>query len=368
MHLSVPAQNDDAPAQNDDAKTALMELLEGGMGGTDAEVGAGRDARQEEEEGTEPTRDPEEAQKAAERAGEAEVPGYEGPYATAEERDALARDKALLDKLTATARKKGVPTSDVRDVVQETVSSACLARRLPGGTGEDRNKYVFGILRSKFAEYWSDKYKQQEIAEKAKEYFGAAAVAADAVADRDLLEKLVTVVKPHQQSDLHCLLRHKIGRVPMTTIARERGEDYEAFAKRMKRLWRKLQMAVGAMGGVFALLLVFFQPRPDHPLAFDEPGPVALNEPAVSTHFGESDPMDWAKVLRGEAFRACMDNKWYECLEGLDAARELDPAGDMDPVVAAARKDAKEGYAANDKPGSMWRPPVVRAYAARAPR
>jgi DNA-directed RNA polymerase specialized sigma24 family protein len=257
-----------------------------------------------------------------------------------------------------------VPPSDVGDVVQETVTSACLAPKLPGGSGEDRNKYVFGILRFKIADYWSGQYKQQEITEKAEAYFGAPAVDADAVADRDLLDKLVTVVKPHQHSDLQCLLRHKIGQVPMTMIARERGEDYEAFAKRMKRLWRQLQAAVGVMGGVFLIL----QPRPEHPLAVDEPGEVAVNEPALSTHYGESDPTDWAKVRRGEAFRACMDNKWYECLTGLDDAKDLDPAGDRDPTVAAARRDATAGYSANLKPGSTWRPPVVRAYAERASR
>jgi hypothetical protein len=113
---------------------------------------------------------------------------------------------------------------------------------------------------------------------------------------------------------------------------------------------------------------VIFHPRPEQLLAFDEPGPVALNEPAVSTHVREPDPKDWAQVLRGEAFRACMDNKWDECLDGLDAASELDPSGDSDPIVAAARKDANDGNSANLKPGSLWRPPVVRAYASRASR
>jgi DNA-directed RNA polymerase specialized sigma24 family protein len=359
MHLPV--------APKDDAQMLLVELLEGSLGDTDA-VGNGGQEAPLEEEGSDPAPDPEQAQQAAERAADGEVPGYEGPYATAEERDGLARDKALTARLMAAARRKGVPGSDVENVVQDTISSACIARKLPGGSGDARDKYVFGILGYKIADYWRDTYTQKEIAERAEAYFAAHAVAADPVAERDVFDKLVTAVKARQHSDLRCLLRHKIGQVPMTTIAREQGEDYEAFAKRMKRLWRQLQAAVGVMGGVFALLLVIFHPRPDHPLAFDEPGPVALNEPAVSTHIGETDPTDWAQVLRGEAFRACMDNKWYECLEGLDAARELDPAGDHDPVVAAARKDATAGYAANLKSGSLWRPPVVRAYASRASR
>lgn len=359
------------PPETDEAKALLVELLDGSLGDTNAVQTAGQNSALEEEGGTQRAEHPDDpgpSQQAAEQAADGEVPGYDGPYATAEERDRLGRDAALRKKLMAAARKKGVPRADVEDVVQDTVSSACVARKLPGGSGEARDKYVFGILGYKIADYWRDTYAQQEIAERAEAHFAAPAVAADPVAERDLFDKLGTAVKPRQLSDLQCLLRHKIGQVPMTTIARERGEDYEAFAKRMKRLWRQLQAAVGAMGGVFVLLLLILQPRPEHPLAVDEPGQVALEEPAVSTHYGEPDPLEWAKVLRGEAFRACMDNKWRECLNGLDAARELDPAGDNDPVVAAARKDATEGRSANDKPGSTWRPPVVRAYASRASR
>ncbi len=360
MHLPVPAQNDDA-------KTALLELLDGSLGGPDAAGGPGRDAPAEEEEGTEPARDPAEAQKAAERAGQAEVPGYNGPFATDEERDALPRDKALLKKLRGTARKN-VPASDVEDVLQETLTAACRSPQLPGVSLEARDRYVFGILRFKIADFLENRKKQREITEKAEAHFVAQAVDVDQVANRDFVEKLVTFVKPHQHSDLRCLLRNKVGRVPMTVIARERGEEYEAFAKRMNRLWRQLQAAVSAVGGAFVLLIVLLQPHPERPLAYDEPGEVAFNEPALSTHYGESDPMDFAKVLRGEAFRACMNNKWQECLDGLDAARELDPAGDHDPVVAAARSDAIHGTGRTDKPTFGWRPPLVRAYAERAAR
>jgi DNA-directed RNA polymerase specialized sigma24 family protein len=372
MHLPVPAQNDDAavqdaPAQDGDAKTALVELLEGSLADPNGDEAAGRDGRTDEE-GTETARDPEQAQQAAERAGEAEVPGYRGPFATREERDALPRDKALLEKLRKTACKH-VPASDVEDVLQETLTAACRAPRLPGGSGEECRKYAFGILRFKIADHWEDQKKQQDIAEKAEAHAAAQAVDADHVGNRDFVDKLVTFVKPHQHSDLRCLLRHKIRGVPMTTIARERGEEYEAFAKRMNRLWRQLQTAVSAMGGAFVLLFVLLQPRPERPLAVDEPGEVALTEPAVSTHYGEADPMNFAKVLRGEAFRACMNNKWQECLDGLDAARELDPAGDSDWVVAAAREDAKHGTGRTEKPMfGRWTPPVVRAYAERAAR
>jgi len=356
MHLPVPPKDDAA-------KKLLQDLLEGSLDEP-------QQADPPEEEGaSEPVQDPKEAQRAAERAGDGEVAGYDGPYATPEERANLGRDKTLTRDLAKTALKRGVPDSAVEDVVQETLLAASLAPKLPAGSGEPRKKYVFGVLGFKITEYWRKEYKDRELAERAEAHFAQPVRAADPVAERDLFAKLPTIVKPGQLADLRCLIRHKIGKERLTDLAREHNEDYEAFAKRIKRLGTIMTAQIAAMGGIFAILLgVALQPRPDHPLALDEPGPVALQEPAVSTHFGEPDPMDWAKVLRGEAFRACMDNRWYDCLVGLDAARDLDPSGDRDPVVAAARKDANDGYAANLKPGSPWRPPVVRAYASRASR
>jgi hypothetical protein len=108
--------------------------------------------------------------------------------------------------------------------------------------------------------------------------------------------------------------------------------------------------------------------RPPPELASDGPRAVRLLEPAVSTHVGETDPMDWARVIRGEAFRACMNDEWKECLDGLNAAGQLDPDGEQHPAVRAARADAQTGIGAGLKPGSTWAPPRVRVYAEWAAR
>jgi hypothetical protein len=176
-------------------------------------------------------------------------------------------------------------------------------------------------------------------------------------------------VEPEQIDDLRCLIRHRVGKEPLTALAIERNEHYPAFARRIHRLGVIVKAQLAALGGTVAILLfVLLQPRPDHPLASDEPDQVALLEPAVSAHVGQTDPTDWGRVLRGEAFHACMNTEWRECLNGLVAAADLDPDGDRDPIVAAAKKDAMDGYMASLKAGSTWKPPVVRAYADRASR
>ena len=80
--------------------------------------------------------------------------------------------------------------------------------------------------------------------------------------------------------------------------------------------------------------------------------------------------MDVARALRGRAFRACMNNQWHACLEDLDLAEEIDPSGDADPVVKAARTDAEGGIQHDESamPGERWAPPKVRLYAGQAAR
>ncbi len=343
-------------ADDDDAKKLLKDLLEGPLGDEPA-------ASTEEEEGAEePAEDPAEAQRAAELAGASEVGHYQGPYATPDERAKLGRDRNLVGKLMALAHKRGLRRADAEDVVQETLASASLAAQLPGGSGEARTKYVCGVLGYKITEFWRKTYKDKELTERAADYFHKQVTTADRVADRDLLVKLPWLVKPKQREDLRSLIQFKLENRNLRVIALERGEDYDAFAKRIKRLWRTLQTTVGAMAAV--LLFLLLRPRPGHPLGYDEPYSIPVPDAAVSTHIGQLDPIDRAKLLRSEAFRACMNNQWKQCLDGLAAASELDPDGDRDPAVVAAKVDAGNGITNKGD----WKPPVVRAYADRAAR
>jgi hypothetical protein len=47
--------------------------------------------------------------------------------------------------------------------------------------------------------------------------------------------------------------------------------------------------------------------------------------------------------IRERALEACDRQQWAECLNGLDEARMLDPAGDRDPRIQVARRVATEG-------------------------
>jgi hypothetical protein len=49
-----------------------------------------------------------------------------------------------------------------------------------------------------------------------------------------------------------------------------------------------------------------------------------------------------AAELRSEAYAACDAHRWRECGEKLDQAKEIDPEGESDPRVVAARKAVQE--------------------------
>ena len=63
-----------------------------------------------------------------------------------------------------------------------------------------------------------------------------------------------------------------------------------------------------------------------------------------------------------------MNFQWLGCLRGLNAARDLDPTGDGDPVAIAARDDAMSGAMATEKPGGRFVPRGRRVYGPWASR
>jgi hypothetical protein len=56
-----------------------------------------------------------------------------------------------------------------------------------------------------------------------------------------------------------------------------------------------------------------------------------------------------AQSLRQQAFDACRASRWGACLHLFDLARPLDPPGDADPAVQAARAMATSGLASQSK-------------------
>ena len=274
-----------------------------------------------------------------------------------------------------------VPASEIEDVVQDTLEAAHDTPNLPAGRGKERDNYVCGIAQNmavdnrrragRFPALGEEESVEERMGQHAAGHV-AQAVDASIVDHRDFLAKLTVDLPEDQQLTFQCMSRHMLGE-DLTQIAREVGVPYPTLYKRVTTLHQRTRakarrMMIGLPVVLLALGLSWHVLQPKPQLAADEPQAVRLLSPAISTHVGETDPMDWARVLRGEAFKACMNDQWRECLQGLDAAWQLDPDGDDHPAVKAARADAWAGIGAGLKAGSTWAPPRVRVYAPWAAR
>ena len=57
----------------------------------------------------------------------------------------------------------------------------------------------------------------------------------------------------------------------------------------------------------------------------------------------QATPEERAAELRRDAFEKCAAGLWQDCVDGLDGARRLDPAGDSAPAVQAAARGGAAG-------------------------
>ena len=88
------------------------------------------------------------------------------------------------------------------------------------------------------------------------------------------------------------------------------------------------------------------------PIAKEPPRTLPTSTAAVSTSEPQPDVLQQARESRAAAFLECSHDEWEKCALDLNAASRLDPAGDRDPLVQAAREDVGAAFSA--KPG--WRP------------
>jgi hypothetical protein len=91
--------------------------------------------------------------------------------------------------------------------------------------------------------------------------------------------------------------------------------------RHLKAHWQK-EVAVLAALGVLITGLYLFLKRP-------QPGLPIANEDVAR-----------AEEMRKQAFEKCLAKEWNDCVQKLDDAKRLDPAGDTAPTVQQARENA----------------------------
>jgi hypothetical protein len=111
-------------------------------------------------------------------------------------------------------------------------------------------------------------------------------------------------------------------------------------AARPRREARIVLLLAAAFG---ALVVTGIERRELVALFEHEPAPIKpdLQEPQKTPK--PPTPAERAEALRNEAFDSCGDGLWAECARKLDAAKQLDPAGESDLRVQGARKAVRDG-------------------------
>jgi hypothetical protein len=130
----------------------------------------------------------------------------------------------------------------------------------------------------------------------------------------------------------------------LQTVDAWRGRDTERSERRrttMRPQRRRkpqnvLWVAVGAVAAAYLLFFVVPRLSPATPILHPRvPAPPSTDRVAPSL-----SELERAAALRRVALGACAEQRWQPCLEGLDDARRIDPAGEGDPTVRIARESA----------------------------
>lgn len=232
--------------------------------------------------------------------------------------------------LTAMVRRR-VPEGDVDDVVQAALTEA-VARFDRPRDPEAARKWIWGVARNKIADH--HRRARREAIETPE------VVAAAQQAERDLLRWAVGELPPgaDAQKTFEWLLREGEGETLEDIAADERlpATQVRQRVSRLRRLFRSRWAQLMA-AGLLALVawIAWRSTRSVGRIGHGE-RPTLSESPEVLIARARG------RALREEALAMCERSEWQRCLDRLEAAKRLDPAGDDTPGVRDTRRRAND--------------------------
>lgn len=230
--------------------------------------------------------------------------------------------------------RRRVPADEVEDVIQATLIEALASASAPAEP-EELRRWVWGIARHKIADLHR-KHRREEPAE-LPDIEGPQE---DQHAAEDLLRWAQRELPPGDgaKQTLGWLLREGEGE-KLEHIAEGEALPAPRVRQRVTRLrqhfrarWQSHLAAVATLVGAGILLWWWFKPRvgPEPQIVKEAPSAPAPVDPSI----------DQARQLRRLALERCAERDFVSCIEGLDRAAALDPAGDQADEVREARRVA----------------------------
>jgi DNA-directed RNA polymerase specialized sigma24 family protein len=147
----------------------------------------------------------------------------------------------------------------------------------------------------------------------------------------------------HPAIDLEIVDRLQAGQ-DQATIAVEMGLSHQQIRDRVRAIRKSFRLRLsGVLGSAaaagFALLMILRSPGAPPKTEVAN----ALRPDAPEVVLTEASPTELAADLREQARDVCRRGEWVACLDRLDGAAVLDPAGDQAPEIQAARDAAAQG-------------------------
>jgi DNA-directed RNA polymerase specialized sigma24 family protein len=260
----------------------------------------------------------------------------------------LLSDPALLASLSRFVAAR-VPGSEVDDIVQSVVAEAIVSAHAPT-VDEQVAPWVHGIARHKVVDWFRAKRRDVPQDPGLQDTVGVEDASAEA---RDLYRWAQKELPEGEENakTLEWMLREGAGE-KLETIAAEANLPAPRVRQRVSRLrrhykarWAAQAAALAALLAVIIAIVIVSRRKQEEIAPLPSPSALPTQEPLPVPTAPEPTPEMRAAELRDDALRKCDAEAWQECLDGLDAAKALDPAGDNDSRVGAARARAKAALA-----------------------
>lgn len=275
-------------------------------------------------------------------------------------RNKLLGSAEIRRMLTDYVRRR-VSESDVDDVVQTVLVEALSSERVPDERTELR-KWLTGVARHKIADLHrrSGREKPSELPE--------IETGPAPVEEHHLVEWAEREAKKSSKdadATLRWMAREGEGD-KLEHIAAEEKLPAATVRQRVSRMrrWMKerwlAEIAAAAAFGVLAFLIYRFVFAPKGPEVVREDLPVLPESPSATQTANPDkvlapNPLERAAELRRQAIPTCSSDP-TKCLEKLDEAKRLDPAGDATPDVEGARKVANDAIQNKAEPPTTASP------------
>ncbi len=269
---------------------------------------------------------------------------------------AVIGDAALRAKLVRFVRTR-VPEAEAEDIVQTTLTDALASKHAPEAR-EEIERWLHGIAKNKIVDHF--RKHRREVPHDGELEDEVVAESAPLGA-RDLLRWAESELPEGEGADstLEWMLREADGE-KLEHIAAEAKmpaprvrQRVTRMRKHYRRRWAAQLAAVAAVVVLVLAAIALYTRRisPDHEEIVKEVVP----------------QVDHARELRRAGLDDCDHARWQPCVDKLDQARTLDPAGDTAPRIVEARKAAADALARKNAPLPSAVPEPVPQQNAPAP-